>query len=62
MLADKRPAPIQTQLHNRPKELGLRDDLRADIGLLDMVDEGRRRHARRVMDGNHLALGRVDVV
>ena len=62
MLADEGAALVHAQLHDGPVEIGLGDDLGADVGLLDMVDEGLRREAGRVVDVDDLALGRIHLV
>ncbi len=62
VLADEGAPLVHAQFHDGSVEIGLGDDLGADIGFFDMVDEGLRREARGIVDIDHLALGRIDLV
>ena len=62
MLTDESSTFVETEFHNRTIEIGLGDDLGADVWLLNMVNQCCRRKTGRVVDINALALGRVDFV
>ena len=59
---DVRPAALLAQLHDRPDEVGRRDDGGADVGLLDRLDVVRVGHVGRAVDLDHLAAAHAHVV
>ena len=56
VLAHEGAAAVKAELHYGAEELGLADDLRADVRLLDVVYEGGCREAGRIVDVQHVAL------
>ena len=62
MLSHQCASLVNAELHYRAVEFRVRDNLSADIGLLDMVNEGRCRKTGRIVHVNALVLGRVNLV
>ncbi len=62
MLAYQRAALVHAQLHDGTVKIGLGDNLGTDIGFFNMVDDGGRRQAGRVVHVNDLPLGGVHLV
>ena len=52
---DERPAAVRRELHQRADVLARRDDAELDPGLLDLLDVGRVREERRVVDDDAAA-------
>ena len=59
-LLDELAAFVETELHDGSDEIGCRDDVGADIRLLDVVDHHLLGQSRRVVHLLHLALFRID--
>ena len=59
-LLDELAALVETEFHDRPDEIGRRDDVGTDIRLLDVVDHHLLGQSRRVVHLLHLALFRID--
>ena len=62
MLAYKCAPTVEAELHYCPEKLRFGDNLGTDVRFFDVVDEGRGRHSRRVMDIHHLSLGGIDLI
>ena len=62
MLADERSPLVHAQFHDGAVEIGLCDNLGADVGLFDVVHHRGRRKAGRVVNIHHFSLGGVHLV
>ena len=62
MLADQGAALVHAKLHDGAVKIGLGDNLGADIGLLNMVDDRRCRQAGGVVHIDDFPLGGVHLV
>ena len=62
MFPDQRSSLVHAQLHDRPVEIGLGDDLGPDEGLLDVVDQRRGRKTGRIVYIKHLTLSCIYLI
>ena len=62
MLADQGTAFVDAQFHDGTEEIRLGNNLRTDIRFFNMVDEGGRRQAGRIVDIQDGSLGGIDLI
>ena len=62
MLIEQRTPLVKAEFHYRTIEIGLGDNLGADIRLFDMVYESRGRESRRVVHVHTFSLGGIYLI